>query len=308
MKVFAVVNAAGGVGKTTTATTLAVGLSRLLEGGRVLLIDLDPQGDSASTMLGLRPQGYCVSKVIDGRSYVTNGQLDLAAAYKANIMSADRGEEGVYRPNLYVLPSSDRIKDAKTSMIEEVSIRVRELLGSGNHDYASFPTIAKLFTERLNPLRNIFDVIILDCPPSSDAFEDAIFAFADIIIAPTMLDYKSLRSTLLLMNRVTKAQQNDGVHCVVKYMVPTFVDLRTKLAQSMLASLEERYGAYLTISTPVPRTVSVAEGPASGGLTILEYQEVSGNSSSAAEAAVQAYWDLIHYVYDDLNIPETTYA
>jgi hypothetical protein len=52
----------------------------------------------------------------------------------------------------------------------------------------------------------------------------------------------------------------------------------------------------------------VAEGPASGGLTIMEYQEASGNHSPAAEAAVQAYWDLIHYVYDDLNIPETTYA
>ena len=62
-----------------------------------------------------------------------------------------------------------------------------------------------------------------------------------------------------------------------------------------------------TISTPVPRTVSVAEGPASGGLTILEYQEMSGSSSPAAEAAVQAYWDLIHYVYEDLNIPETAY-
>ncbi|MCB0202536.1 MAG: AAA family ATPase, partial [Anaerolineae bacterium] len=98
-KVYTVENRKGGVGKTTTAVTLAVGLARRLHedgGGNVLVIDMDPQGDAARG-LGLDPNGRCVSNVLLG-----DGDVDIL---RENVMSADRGDDGgPSRPNLYVLP------------------------------------------------------------------------------------------------------------------------------------------------------------------------------------------------------------
>ena len=111
-RIFAVMNRKGGVGKTTTAVSLAHGLARSIEGaGHVLIIDLDPQGNVA-TSLGLTANGKDVARVLTGE----------VAAEKA-ILHADRSKSGgPARPNLWVLPASDALADAKLTLVTNAAL------------------------------------------------------------------------------------------------------------------------------------------------------------------------------------------
>lgn len=294
MTVLSVENRAGGVAKTTTATVLALGLSRKIApvGGKVLIIDLDPQGDSATTMLGLRPGPRCVSRLLDGK-------MDIRQAVQQNVMSADRqADGGPSRPGLYVLPASDRLVEAKTAMVEEVGREVQRLIISGRTDYQNFPTIASLFLKRLGPLTKIFEFIILDCPPTLDAFQQAVHVFADAAIVPTQLDFKSARATFKHAQGIIADQQN-GIDCHVAYLVPVMIDPRLNLTQAMMERFQKE-GYARRMSPPVPRSVRVSEAPASGGLTILEYEP--------AHPAALAYQQLVDMVAADYRVGETAYA
>jgi chromosome partitioning protein len=294
MAILSVENRAGGVAKTTTATVLGLGLAQKLSplGGKVLIIDLDPQGDSAATMLGLRPGPRCVSRLLDGQS-------DIRTAVKQNVMSASReAEGGPSRPGLYVLPASDRLVEAKTGMVEEVGREVQRLLSSGRQDYHNFPTIASLFVQRLSPLTRIFDFIILDCPPTLDAFQQAVHAFADAAVVPTQLDFKSARATFKHARGIITDQQN-GIECHVAYLVPVMVDPRLNLTQAMMERFQKE-GYARRMSPPVPRSVRVSEAPARGGLTILEYEPT--------HPAAVAYQQLIDMVAADYGIGEPAYV
>ncbi|KAA3661241.1 MAG: ParA family protein [Chloroflexi bacterium] len=294
MAILSVENRAGGVAKTTTATVLGLGLARKLapQGGKVLIIDLDPQGDSAATMLGLRPGSRCVSRLLDG-------QTDIRTSIKQNVMSADRkAEDGPSRPGLYVLPASDRLVEAKTGMVEEVGREVQRLLSSGRTDYSTFPTIASLFVQRLSPLNRIFDFIILDCPPTLDAFQQAVHAFSDAAIVPTQLDFKSARATFKHAQGIITDQQN-GIECHVAYLVPVMVDPRLNLTQAMMERFQKQ-GYARRMAEPIPRSVRVSEAPARGGLTIQEYEPT--------HPAAVAYQQLIDMVAADYSIEEPTYV
>ncbi len=294
MAILSVENRAGGVAKTTTATVLGLGLARKLAplGGKAIIIDLDPQGDSAATMLGLRPGSRCVSRLLDG-------QGDIRTAVRQNVMSAEReAEGGPSRPGLYVLPASDRLVATKTGMVEEVGREVQRLLNSGRTDYHHFPTIASLFVQRLSPLTKIFDFIILDCPPTLDAFQQAVHTFADAAVVPTQLDFKSARATFKHAQGVMTDQQN-GIDCHVAYLVPVMVDPRLNLTQAMMERFQKE-GYARRMCAPIPRSVRVSEAPARGGLTILEYEPT--------HPAAVAYQQLIDMVAADYGIGETTYG
>lgn len=294
MAVLSVENRAGGVAKTTTATVLALGLARKLapHGGKVLIIDLDPQGDSAATMLGLKPGARCVSRLLDG-------QTAVRTAVRQNVMSAERDEDGSPpRPGLYVIPASDRLVQVKTTLVEEVGREVQRLLAAGRTDYETFPTIAGLFVQRLAPLTRLFDFILLDCPPTLDAFQQAVHTFADAAVVPTQLDFKSARATFKHAQGII-ADQKNGIDCHVAYLVPVMVDPRLNLTQAMMERFQK--GGYARrMSPPVPRSVRVSEAPARGGLTILEYEP--------AHSASVAYQQLIDMVAADYGIEENVYA
>lgn len=294
MTVLSVENRAGGVAKTTTATVLALGLSRKVaaNGGKVLIIDLDPQGDSAATMMGLKPGSRCVSRLLDGKA-------DLRGAIQQNIMSADRqAEGGPSRPGLYVIPAGDRLVEVKTALVEEVGREVQRLLSGGHTDYQNFPTIASLFVKRLMPLTKVFDFIVLDCPPTLDAFQQAVHMFADAAIVPTQLDFKSARATFRHAQGII-ADQAKGIDCYVAYLVPVMVDPRLNLTQAMMERFQKE-GYARRMSPPIPRSVRVSEAPARGGLTILEYEP--------AHPASVAYQQLIDMVAADYGVGEAVYV
>lgn len=274
-RVFAIVNRKGGVGKTTTAVTLAHGLARQLgEQGHVLIVDLDPQGNVAHS-LGIEAGDYDVSDVLQGN----------VPAEKA-ILSADRSEDGgPDRPNLWVLPSSDSLADAKLALVTNAALSsVLDQFGGNNHK--SVPT-SQLLEAHLTKAVATFDYIILDCPPSLDMLGTAIYHFADEAIVPVKVDFLGVGGTARHTQNIIDAQAR-GIDIKVCKIVPTFVRAREVLARQMLQALKDSYGEQ-RVAEPIPQAVVVEQAPAVGGLTIFEY---------APDSVVShAYQQLVESIY-----------
>ena len=280
-KVYTVENRKGGVGKTTTAVTLAVGLARRLHqdgGGNVLLIDLDPQGDAARG-LGLEPNGRCVSNVLTG-----NGSVELL---RANVLSADRSASGgPARPNLYVLPASDRLSEAKEDILTEFALLAARSMRSkqGNPDRH----LMYILDEKLHLAKQAFAYIVIDCPPTLDLLQQAVHQYAHYAVVPVKVDFHGASATGRHTSNIVQ-DQAEGIDITIAAVVPTFVNARHNLTKSMMQSIIKTYGRQI-VTKAIPNTVRVAEAPASGGLTILEYDPES--------PAAVAYQDLVDRIYE----------
>lgn len=275
--VLASINRKGGVAKTTTAVNLAHGLARRLaenEGGNVIIVELDPQGD-VSRALGISSQDKCISKVLTGH-----------VSLRESIVSANRaGEGGPSRPNLYVLPASDRLKRAKSYLVAQSA------LASANFKLDDEETVPidDLLVYHLSPLKSAFKFIIVDCPPSLDLLETAVYKFADQAVVPVKVDFHGAAATVNHTSNIL-SEQESGIDIKIGAVVPTFVRSRQKLAQQMLKSLERRYGKHV-VSDPIPGTVIVEQSPARGGLTLFE--------SAPDSEPTRAYQSLVDKFYEE---------
>jgi chromosome partitioning protein len=297
VKVLAVVNRKGGVGKTTTAINLAHGLSRKLMlkikpgdvdqvkdasrlyrfrdryyyiRGHVLLVDFDPQGHCA------RGLGIDVGQADIGQTLL--GQQQVAQA----VISADRASDGFPRPNFWLLPSSDYLEDAKEALREQSL--VFKIGGRGRAENLLFSVLE----QRLGVAVESFTYIILDCPPAMDKFAQAVYGFADAAIVPVKPDYFSMAGTGQNLADIREAQLR-GIDIKIHTIVPTFNVDRQKLDQAMLAALREKYGE--KVSDPIPRSQAVAVAPARH-LTIFEHDRRTRNK---ATIAYQKLVDRIYY-------------
>jgi chromosome partitioning protein len=275
-KIYAVVNRKGGVGKTTTAVTLGHGLARLIEGrGHVLIVDLDPQGNVA-TSLGLATNGKDMAGVLTGEVPVEEA-----------ILHADRGQaNGPTRPNLWVLPASDALADAKLSLVTNAALS-SVLDQFGGRTAPVVPTNQLLQTYLAKAVAT-FDYVILDCPPSLDMLGTAVYHFADEAIVPVKVDYLGVGGTARHTQDIIQAQAR-GIDIRVGVIVPTFVRAREILARQMLHALIESYGRS-RVAVPIPQSVVIEQAPAAGGLTIFEY--------AADSVPAKAYWRLVEKVYN----------
>lgn len=275
-RVFAVVNRKGGVGKTTTAVTLAHGLAQKVAGkGHVLIVDLDPQGNVAYS-LGLVPNGQDLADVLTG---------DVAV--EKVIMSADRSKsDGPSRPNLWVLPATDSLADAKLTLVANAALS-SVLDQFGGQARKAVPTNHLLETYLAKAV-NAFDYIVLDCPPSLDMLGTAVYHFADEAIVPVKVDYLGVGGTARHTQNIIDAQAK-GIDIKVGVIVPTFVRVREILARQMLEALVESYGRS-RVATPIPQSVLVEQSPAAGGLTLFEYAPNS--------LPTEAYWRLVEKVHN----------
>jgi chromosome partitioning protein len=274
-RIYAVVNRKGGVGKTTTAVTLAHGLAQQSEGrGHVLIVDLDPQGNVA-TSLGLTTNGEDIANVL-------TGTVPLEEA----ILHADRSQSnGPARPNLWVLPASDALADAKLSLVANAALS-SVLDQFGGRAAEAVPT-NQLLQTYLSKAVGTFDYIILDCPPSLDMLGTAVYHFADEAIVPVKVDYLGVGGTARHTQDIINAQAK-GIDIRVGVIVPTFVRAREVLARQMLRALIDSYGKS-RVAVPIPQSVVVEQAPAAGGLTVFEY--------AAGSVPAQAYWRLVEKVY-----------
>ncbi len=252
-KVIAFANQKGGVAKTTTTLNLGVALGEL--GNRVLLIDLDPQGNLTMS------QG----------------------------MNPDVIERSMFDVLVHRVPISDVIHTV------EVDIAVASIdLAGAELALAAMMGRERALEKALVEVRDRYDFILLDTPPSLGLLTINAFVAADGVIVPVQCEYLSLRGLVQLENTLAMVRENLNPDVRVQGIVPTMYDGRTLHAREAIEILEEHFGA-LVFETRIRKTVRYAEAPVKGS-SILRY-EPSG-------PAAQAYRDLAKEVLDGAQARE----
>jgi chromosome partitioning protein len=251
--IIAFANQKGGVAKTTTTLNLGVALGEL--GKRVLLIDLDPQGNLTMS------QG----------------------------MNPDAIERSMFDVLVHRVPISDVIHSV------EVDIAVSSIDLAG----AELALSAMIGRERalekaLVEVRERYDYILLDTPPSLGLLTINAFVAADGVIVPVQCEYLSLRGLVQLENTLAMVRENLNPNVRVQGIVPTMFDGRTLHAREAIEILEEHFGD-LVFETRIRKTVRYAEAPVKGS-SVLRYDPTG--------PAAQAYRDLAKEVLDGAQARE----
>ncbi len=251
---YAVVNQKGGVGKTTTTVNLASYLATF--GKRVLLIDIDPQSN-ASVGLGVdRSQiRFCLYDIL------IEGASPAEVIIKSNIS------------NLDILPSTPKLAGAE---VELVTLEPRETR----------------LKDSLSSIRESYDLVVIDCPPSLSLLTVNALTAADEVIIPIQCEYYALEGISQLTHTLELVRESLNPALKIRGIVLTMFDPRTLLS-SQVAEEARKYFGNKVFNTVIPRNVRLAEAP-SFGQPILFYDP----GSKGAEA----YENLCREVLDDGRI------
>ena len=251
-RVFTVANQKGGVGKTTSTVNLAAALARA--GARVLVIDLDPQGN-ASTALGVEHRSETPS-VYD---VIINDDPISAVIQKSPEF------EG-----LYCVPATIHLAGAE---IELVSLVARE---------QRLRTAVELFlTETPEPFHYVF----IDCPPSLGLLTINAFVAAQEVLIPIQCEYYALEGLSQLLANIQLIERHLNPRLSVSTILLTMYDSRTNLANQVAQDVRDHFPEQV-LQTVIPRSVRISEAP-SYGQTVISYDSSSAGSLSYREAAAE---------------------
>ena len=251
-RILTVSNQKGGVGKTTTAVNIAASLASV--GARVLVIDLDPQGN-ASTALGV-PHSADTPSVYD----VLIDDFPLADIIQASPES----------PNLLCAPSTIHLAGAEIELVSQVAREHR--LKTALEDY-------------LGAVEERLDFVIIDCPPSLGLLTINAFTAADEVMIPIQCEYYALEGLSQLLGSVRMIQKHLNPQLHVSTILLTMYDGRTRPAQQVAEEVRSHF-ADQVLQTVIPRSVRVSEAP-SFGQTVIAYDGQSAGAVAYREAAVE---------------------
>ena len=235
MKTLAITNQKGGVGKTTTCVNLAASLASLNK--RVLLIDLDPQGN-ASTGSGI-DKAHLKCSIY----HVLIGEKTLGEV----IIKSEKS-------NFDIAPSNRELAGAEVELVNELARETRLKVA-----------IAKLVTQ--------YDYVLLDCPPALNLVTVNALTAANAVMIPMQCEYYALEGLSDLVNTIKKVRAHLNPTLEIEGLLRTLFDPRNMLAQQVSAQLINHFGDKV-YKTVIPRNIRLAEAP-SYGLPVLNYDKSS---------------------------------
>ncbi|HSR47232.1 MAG TPA: ParA family protein [Anaerolineales bacterium] len=230
-RTYALVNQKGGVGKTTTAISVAAYMAEA--GQRVLLVDLDPQANATS----------CLG--------IAHSQVD-GGAYAVMIGRTGAGETILHntRLRLSLLPSSPALAGAQIELVD---------VGDREH----------ILRKALAPLDGRYDYILIDCPPSLGLLTVNALVAADGVLVPVQCEYLALEGLSSLMTTLQRVRSSLAPQLRVRGIVLTMFDPRTHLARDVVREVRRHFPGEV-FGAIIPRSVRLAEAP-SHGLPISAY-------------------------------------
>ncbi|QTV80424.1 ParA family protein [Microbacterium sp. NIBRBAC000506063] len=249
-RILTVSNQKGGVGKTTSTVNIAAALAQL--GARVLVIDLDPQGN-ASTALGV-PHDADTPSVYD----VLIEEFPLAEIVQQSPESE----------NLFCAPSTIHLAGAEIELVAQVAREHR--LRRALKDYLKTTS---------------FDYVIIDCPPSLGLLTINAFTAADEVFIPIQCEYYALEGLSQLLGSIQMIQKHLNPELRLSTILLTMYDGRTNLAQQVAEEVRTHFPEQV-LETVIPRSVRVSEAP-SFGQTVIAYEAASVGAVAYREAAVE---------------------
>ena len=237
-KIISLVNQKGGVGKTTTSITLAASLGKL--GKKTLIIDLDPQGNT-TTGLGVN-KGEIKASIYD----VLNGDSPIKKAIKKTSFDL-----------LSIIPATINLAGIDYELLEK------------GHNDSEFKKNEQL-RNALSEVKDNYDYIIIDCPPSLGVLTTNALVASDSVIIPVQCEFFALEGISQLLNTIIMTQTRLNPNLKIEGVLLTLLDSRTNLGYEVVEEVR-KYFKDKTFNTIIPRLIRSVEAP-SHGMPINEYE------------------------------------